>query len=591
MRGLTLFFSVNLCVLINAVLVSAADLVQCEEISDKNCLVVWSNQFKGNTSFGTEFIYMGYSPKSEMAYARKFDLEALVASAERIPADLKPELLPLVHELKSHLEKKNEEKAWLRHLAIIEYRIGSVIADTAEKRTFKRRPELKLKGKKEDDKTFVDRQELNFDFLDLQSEILETKYARHPNWLRVEAAYKDVKNEMMALIQTFPLDKVVRDRLSQKVKSVKLTLPYTDRRRLGADESCTMDESNAFYYAAHNKFTVCAGYFNTLQSLGRMYFTIAHELAHAIDPGNYSYEFFQKTKVANLVELVSGKNAQISCEQWQKLKAQAFAEPAAFFVLPEKIFQLSECLVDRKDLEPLTLDAIKEPCQARSFRKFSSYATYNYFTQLVSPQIYKYENLIDNEMFLRPDRLSATDEQYLFLPNNYAWFDANAIFVQEFRCQKGAGAEFKLNDAKDIAKSPAFESALSETRRLLTLYLQQRSSFEGRENSDLQDYNLSRPSGEFWADWVAKKVFSSLLKKATASDRKNMILAANASNCEKAGLGSVAPNLVKVEKKFSNEEHPESRSRRLFIFTEYVAQVMECSRGKEILTRDQQCEM
>ena len=566
-----------------------AEARTCEDLSDSICRGVWSSKNRGNIEFGREKVYIGKTGKSELSFAQRFDVEALLQAVENLPADLRQAVRPLARRMKSHLQKENHSKAWLRKFAIIQYEINNAFIDVAEQRTFRRRPDLELKGKREDDKTFEDFNALQTDYFAVERQVLDAKYSNHPNWVRVKETFEQVRRHLISMVEGFPLEKKAKRRMRSKLESVELTLPYQDPKLFGARESCGTTELNAYYRLSRNKVTVCAGYFNSLQSKGKIFSTLAHEIAHAIDAATLSFDAFAETELAQLMMEVSNESGKLNCKNWSARKKKSFREPRGFFSFHSRIDKIGGCFVDRSDLSPLTLEALVKPSESYASQYLGQYAGQNAFTRLAQPNIFKYEKLIRNEFFDRPDRLSAKmDDSYVFVRSHWGYFDSISLFMQEYRCKMGAK---KLATKDREFRSKVFAETLAEVEKLYALYWKIYLSFQGRESSRLQQYNLSRPSFENWADWMGRKSFTRFLKEVSADVKRDMIRAVNASECQRAGLNTVAPQLVKIEKRFSNEEHPESRSRRLGIFTDYVAKVMKCKRGKEIRSRQQQCEL
>lgn len=84
---------------------------------------------------------------------------------------------------------------------------------------------------------------------------------------------------------------------------------------------------NAFYSPSHHAFTVCAGYFNSFQSESALYGTIAHEIAHAIDPlSNAAHQCRTESPVfQSLNRLVGASGPGMPCNEWEPIAAQAKA--------------------------------------------------------------------------------------------------------------------------------------------------------------------------------------------------------------------------------------------------------------------------
>ena len=182
-------------------LIAKGSMKTCETLSDLHCRQFWSEDNQGNLNIGDEKILLGKSTRSEVDASDLVDHQAFISSYEKLPSDAKVALASLVEELKQHLGKESFKNSWKRKLAIIDYQIRSTIKDVAENRTFQRRPDLQLKGKRKEDKKFIDHHELAKDLFELKSELLRAKYEKHPNWLRVQRIFKRAQKDVIQVIE------------------------------------------------------------------------------------------------------------------------------------------------------------------------------------------------------------------------------------------------------------------------------------------------------------------------------------------------------------------------------------------------------
>ena len=141
--------------------------------------------------------------------------------------------------------------------------------------------------------------------------------------------------------------------------------------------------------------------------------------------------------------------------------------------------------------------------------------------------------------------------------------------------------EFLVSESARAAE--VFASAMEETKRLNTIYEYSRSAVLAENSRELTDFNLSRPSDEDFADWIAHEAISLKLQRTPSlQDRRDFISAAGASYCRPDSLQILAKDKILVEKTYSRNFHSPHRERRLRSFTPKTAELLQCVRGEDI---------
>lgn len=366
-----------------------------------------------------------------------------------------------------------------------------------------------------------------------------------------------------------------------RLQSVELSLPFLDDNLLGADESCTATENNAFYSPQHNKFTVCAGLFNLNQSSSSLAFVIAHELSHSIDSGSLSTQDWKKNSdIATVLrKLVRAKGAVYDCVEWKKIVATTFAQKNNIEVKnTNPLDAFYECLQSRKNLKPFATEDVRRIADMYAKDNIASYADANAFVNLAKQSFQKGEAKKTNELYLRPDLWLAQSKQtYDFTRDRSALVPE--VYTQSLSCQKieidGQEISFK-QAANDSQRALMQKNAIEEVLKITQRKIEDFYSYCGKTCPDLAKYSLSANPAENNSDWFAFRAMIPFLKKIPPENRKEASALATALFCEAPGVEASAPELTAVQKEYSFEVHPDSRIRRVSSYIPEMADLLGC---------------
>lgn len=553
---------------------------QCADITDDLCQTLWSNKNRGRLKVSDGVIASGESKKSEMAASRIEDLRALIESESRLPADLRNKAKPIFAELKTALGNERDTKDWYRSISLILYKWNTTVSDLASTRTETQYPNLKKI--KEKDLSTEQRAIYQTDVNAIQSEILDAKYKQHPNWKRVDRVFSQARQDILVEIRKLNIPEKQKLALIARVETVQLTLPYSDPRKMAADESCGSTQMNAFYSPSHHAFTVCAGYFNSFQSDSALYGTIAHEISHSIDPlSNARHQCRDESPLyKSMNRLVGATGSKLECAEWEKItemakSMSATSNPRTF----DSMQVLYDCLQPKSKLEPYTHETIQSVAKRNARQSLSAYASAHSFLTLAQPTVTKDGKETPNEFFMRPDRLNASynDNTFNSSPNQ----DANMteIFAQSLSCIKikDGNKDIAYKNASPEQRSKVFDAAMSETLSLIEARTREWYSYCGQNCSELAAESLSVDSRENFADWMSYKALSNYLgRKQNLRERREAAALATVDLCERPGPKNDAPDLAESEKKYSLENHPDTRVRRISVFNKQNAELNQC---------------
>jgi hypothetical protein len=453
----------------------------------------------------------------------------------------------------------------------------------AEKRALAQSPSLK--GIQDEDLTLEQRAIYKAKTFELKDAVLRAKYEKSSAWKNVQSTFEDAKSDILAVIQDLKISPEMKSSMIEKVRAIKLSLPFMDPRVLGAQNSCATTEMNAFYTPIFNTLTVCAGYFNAYQVPSVLYAVISHEISHSIDPANFLSMKYESTPVAKTMGLLSISGATpIPCDKWKDLVDNQFKVPAHVGE-PVSPFQiLTNCLVPSKELRPFNSEALAAATKEMADSAISSYASSNAFLWLAQPTLVKSGKPKENEYYMRPDRWVAMQNQSLPPTMQNTYSAVPGVFVQNLSCARALknGKEVGFADASPEQRIEMFRDAISSTQRVEQAAYAARFAICGRECPELVSRGLSRNAQENFSDWLSIKALPRfLMRERSVTKRRELAGIAPVDLCSPPGPEQSAPDFAAVEKSYSFESHPDRRIRRLSIFSPEVAQAVGCRLDEE----------
>lgn len=564
----------------------------CNSLTDNFCATLYNSNNKGVMDVHDGKIQQGRSPTSKTRLYVLEHYKALIACLPRLPKDLQPRAEPTFRMLQEALDEEpklqGDRTLWQRKVSDALRAFNRAVDDTLLERKNTAYPDIMKKSA--DDRSVEEEEKLDALEHDLKDAILRARYEEHPNWIRVKNAYAKAKQDILDELSQLKIPAAEKEAMMKRIREAKLSLPFTNPDSVGADEDCGSTTVNAYYFRRRNVLVACAGFFNAYQSESALYFVIAHELGHAIDTNSQSeLDYRKKSPVAAaLQKLVGSPGPAYSCEEWSELKTKGALKPQENFVNRREqhpLDKLASCLKDRSELEPLSFDRVKRSVDRSVRGVLSWYADRNLFLQMAQPTMTKYGEVEENEYYFRPDLLMQSwygDQSKEELPRTV---DALEIFTQALSCQtlERDGKKFDYHGAPTSAdRTELFQRAIKETGAILKVKDMDYLSYCGHTCSDLVDENLASDTGENFADWVAVRVGKHYLaRKKSMSDKREASALATSLFCTEPSLYNDAPDLALVEKKFSMQEHPDSRLRRISFYTRESAALLGCQLDPE----------
>ncbi len=464
--------------------------------------------------------------------AKRMDLEALLDSENRLPADLRNRAKPILKIIREHLKHEQDDESWYTQLGRFEEELHGVILTTASSRMGD------LSGISDIKRAMY------FLEWDLKSEIAKAKYEENPNWKRVVRIFGEVKRDLLDEILSFPIPEDRRKEIYNVLQSVELRLPADDPRRFSAYNGCHSTLRDAMYDYRRNAVTICAGYFNSIQDDAGLREMIAHELAHSFDPKTMTLNSVMKSEFGQVVSKFCGASGPVySCAEWQQVRKK-FVELERVSESELPFRRLTKCLNPASDVEPFESSKIKQ-----KIRRQSS-------TDIESKKKNELLPLIDQlGPYLRPDLLWARLERGN--SGGKCGLDvAPEILVQILRCN-GFEQVSSVNVQEHL-----FRGALQELEQIQNSFHEHYTSACGRDCLAKESESIMLINEKF-ADWIARRILErTMAREQSVPKRKQLALSAVAWGCEN---------------KSANRIHPDFKSRRLSLFSPKIAEMVHCS--------------
>jgi hypothetical protein len=555
----------------------------CSKLTDDVCDQLWDAKSQGNRTFQTGSVRIGKTGKSAMSATYRMDTEALLESEPRLPADLRKAEAPVLARLRNHLKREEKSKEWLRELGKIKEEWHFTMESVAEKRALAQSPSLK--GIQDEDLTLEQIAIYKAKAFELKDEVLRAKYENSSRWKNVQHIFEESKSDILAVIQDLQISPELKTAMIEKVQSVKLSLPFSDPRVLGAQGSCATTDRNAHYDPKFNVLFVCAGSINAYQVSANLYATIAHEIGHSIDPVNFLSMKYNATPVAQTVGLLSTSGAApIPCDKWKDMVENQFKVPAHVSEPVSPFQTLTDCLVPPKELRPFDTETLTSVTKEMADETINVFASSHAFLWLAQPTLMKNGKPKENEYYLRPDRVEASQNQALPPTWKNTFSAVPGVFVQNLACARAVknGREVAFADASPEQRNEMFQKAISSTQQIEQAINATRFAICGRECRELVSRRLSRNAQENFADWLSIKALPRfLMRERSLTKRRELAGLAPVDLCSLPGPEQSAPEFAAVEKSYSFESHPDDRIRRLSIFSPEVAQAVGCRLDEE----------
>ncbi len=573
-------------------LTPTTEKIDCSVITDELCEATWDKSHQGFLRLKNGDIKAGDLTDSDMLYLAKVNFEALAESEPRLSPQLRKALHPHLEKLRKLLKAKTFDQKRVRELSVLRFQAGNAVIDLAYDLADKKFPGIrKIKNYK---RTFEQHREISQLMIDFNNQILDAKYKNHPNWLRVEKTFSEVKRDLTEQVEKLPFDAAFKPEVLERLAKVQLLLPYDDPRTITAGDNCDETAVNAFYIPSRNVFTVCAGYFNAYPNEATIYRVIAHELSHSLDPGNLiSKRTLKELPMVKNLERLSHDIESTSCDEWNHMiesrrKNREDMKPA----IQPQLQSLVSCLGDYKKLTAWDVNEARTAARTSARNRVSDSADYDNFLEMVQPFTVEDGVKRVNEYFLRPDLALKRSNDYL--NSNADVFGARMTFitVKNLKCQpqfKGLYDEMKAG-RKEIAPDD-FRELIELSDEVVRFEREDIIRYNGQTGPHMSRNHMSFDPDELFADWLAFRAMQAKMERMPdLNDRREFAFLSVASSCSRPSINTTAKELSSVQKEFSLEPHPERSARMRSVFTKSIAEQLNCKPPAKI-SQVSQCDV
>ncbi len=551
--------------------------IPCMQITETICQNLWSSKNKGKLEHQDDLIVEGDSRIEGLGYSKLADLEATIASASKLPADIKTAITPHLKELKGLIgNTKIADIAFTTKLSRIEAAISEAIGDVTFQRLKKQNPELIRKNVSE--YTVEEKAKLSDLHRSISDEIFLAKNKDSANWKRVERLFEETRRHVLATIEELPVTSITSEKrkwMRDRIKSIKLVYPLQSLDKANASANCQKTETNAYYSRDWHHFTVCAGWFNRYQTDSIISSVIAHEIGHSIDQNSYAASEWTKDPIEVALRPL-GNGEYLPCDKWKALLKEA-GEPD---VISDKssfpLDKLNRCVAPQIGLNEFNRDTIGRVASA-SIRNYVSNNVGNELPVLLAQRtIKKYDKEELNPAYMNPQWIQAMGNNSMFSPpKSENWYTSESI-VQSLKCQ---GFETSSRD-KQI---PMIDVALTELRVLATRRLENYNEVHGRNASGLVNSNLAVEGGEAFSDWIASRAVEKAVTGIEGlTERREYVAKSIAWNCPKPSEVASGEDFQREARKHSTAQHPPDSIRRFSRFSPGLARLLNCEMPKDI---------
>lgn len=403
----------------------------------------------------------------------------------------------------------------------------------------------------------------------LLAEVSRALWARHPNWLLLRKQFETVQKEMLDWIAVYPrIPSELRESWSERIRSVKLAVPGSDPTN--SIVGCSRTEQNAFYFPEKNTVTVCAGDFNTEDSI----FTLAHELGHALDVERSIFLFQRNTQIARRMaefRRVTCEGEKPRCTEWRYFKRHRFGYLEELTRFRPDLVRFQRCLQKEETEEFPGKEYIRSVAEREAEDVLSDAIGADLFIRLTRKRLPDWNGkFFKNPAYLNPCQNFTwrPEEPSLDHEINFLTF-----FVMEYQCGGGV-------DRKDHLEQ-AIDGALDLYEDVLAAVIQMEGEFSLRDRLNLDGYSSS-PSESF-ADWIGSRILARVLdREPDASARMGRFLANVAWLCADRSLRSHFPDDEEVQRRFIPGSHPVTSRRKMDILSEPIRRVLGCEKDFEV---------
>jgi hypothetical protein len=401
----------------------------------------------------------------------------------------------------------------------------------------------------------------------LRSEIYQAVWRQHPNWLKVESAFENLRLHYLQMIADLKLPDAIRTSWTERIKSVRLVLPGSIPEI--ADDECSETAINAYYYTTLNVITVCAGDFNSED----IYQTLAHELSHAIDVDRSFYLYQKNSSIGLALDSLRGdvcSPEQFSCGNWFKFKREYEGRLASLRNFTPMLPEFQRCLKPRATSRILDNDTTAHFARQIVVNRIADLAESDLFLRITKPKI------------PMPNGTSAKNPNYFNPCSYYLWSHGEEPIDDDLSALIFFTAEYRCSSEPDPGQR--LKTAINTSQEMLLRMEEEVVRMEGEFSSDkmLQAEGYSASPSERFADVVGSEALAYLLQDMPdPKARQNLFLASSSWQCKKPSLAKYFPDESRAQHLFTLNSHTENEERRKELIPASIRLALGCQKDFE----------
>ena len=395
------------------------------------------------------------------------------------------------------------------------------------------------------------------------SEISRAIWKNHRNWARVNSTFEDLRKAYLKVIDRLHVLPRIKSDWADRIKSLRLVPPGS--LPAIADQECASTTMNAYYYPQLNVLTICAGDFNSEESLS----TLAHEMSHALDLNRSLFIYFKESEFSQILHEVNrgfcGTNAiHYSCDKWEQFKKGLDPHMVELSHFTADVPEFNRCL-KREHTKPLDQEAVN---------RFADHSVQS-----------SIQDLVEEEAFLRVTRKElplgnqkkAKNPSY-FNPCFYLHTDWDSesldselsiltAFLEEYQCSKESNPLRKL------------KTSLTTTQNMFTDVMRAMISSEGEFSGRriLVDESFSSSPVERFADLMGSYVVAEYMRGLQSLwDKRVVFLAGNSWQCNGPSLAQSYPAESLMLWQYLRDSHTDGEDRKKEILSTPIRAELGC---------------
>jgi hypothetical protein len=552
----------------------------CTSLVNNFCQELYTPARQGNWNLKLEKstlkIRRGLTPNDfGNAYHRGSQL--ILQNQHLFPADFSAELRKVGYfeKLKTYLSTKPVDKTSLSERSRYTYASGALaslwrssLRATVLRRMHKRYPshhrvrnrDLPPAWRLEEDQALKD----------LKIEVNRARWVNSPEWEKAVKEFEEAREAILSLVANLENASAEKKAmLRERLLAVTLQPPGSTENHL--DDDCAEDLDNASYNLAYNTVQVCAGLITSTSTI----FTVAHELAHALDPGSIAYAQRAGSNLGRAI--VDLKETQCSgkvfpCESWTKLKQdfQKLTDEIPFFSPEPAAFY--QCFL-RRNLDKPSAEYISTQARRWANDDLEWFSRRSAFLKLVKKDAKTMDGKThSNPAYLNPCNLDVWNRYHYNLPVN-STTPLLLYFTAEYSCTEKMPPVTRMRNAIEVAKN------------LQQIFNRRSMEASGPyfQDKTFVSEGFAENIDERVADTIGSEAVAKILaKRPTLQERRLQFYSVLADRCEEPSWKSRFPEEAEAENEHSWHSHTLGQKRIFECMPASVRKEVACEKDFEL---------